>query len=102
MPAEHLHAAVAGLVGHEVAEERWFGAKGAEVGELVLVGSLGPFDDEWLLAVRVAGHTYLLPVAVRGGVVSPAVGSLWAALADACRTGSALVGDGLELIGAAG
>lgn len=102
MTTEHLRAAVASIAGHEVAAERWFGAKGAEVGELVLAGSLGPFDDEWLLAVHVADDTYLLPVAVRGDKVAPATGPLWRALAEACRTGSTLTGDGLELSGAAG
>ncbi len=102
MPAEDLRAAVASIAAHDVAQERWFGAKGAKVGELVLAGSLGPFDDEWLLAVRVAGDTYLLPVALRDGTLSPAVGPLWRALADACCTGLTLSGEGLELTGAAG
>lgn len=102
MPAEQLPAAVAALAADDLAEERWFGGKGSELGPLRLVGSLGPFGEEWLLALRVGGDTYLLPALVRDGRIGEAEGPLWRALADACLEGGTLAGDGLELRAAAG
>ena len=102
MPPEHVRSAVAALAADELAEERWFGGKGAEVGVPELVGSLGPLDEEWLLALQVGDEAYLVPAAVEGGRIVEARGPLWGALARACLDGSVLVGEGLELRGEAG
>ena len=102
MPPEHVRSAVAALAADQLAEERWFGGKGAEVGVPELVGSLGPLDEEWLLALQVGDEAYLVPAAVEGGRIVEARGPLWGALARACLDGSVLVGEGLELRGEAG
>jgi trehalose synthase-fused probable maltokinase len=103
LPPEAVRAAVAALTVDEVAGQRWFAGKGAEAGSISLVGSLGPFGgDEWLLAVAVGADTYLVPAAVAGGRVAEAGDPLWRALAEACRTGATLAGEGIELRGAAG
>ena len=102
MPAEELHGAVSALAGDTIASARWFGGKAESVGRVELVGSLGPFEDEWLLAVRVGSDTYLVPAAIRDGHVVEAEGPLWRALAAACLGGRALAGDGVALAGTAG
>ena len=102
MPPEHVRAAVATLTREALAAERWFGAKDAAVADVELAGALGPFDAEWLLALRVGGQAYLLPAAVHDERLEPADGPLWQALARACLEGAALPGDGLELTGRPG
>lgn len=102
MPPETVRAAVAALTADEVTAQRWFGGKGAEPGSISLAGALGPFGDEWLLALAVGTDSYLLPAAIAGGRVADARGPLWRALAEACRTGATLPGDGIELGGLAG
>ncbi|HET7045534.1 MAG TPA: hypothetical protein VFI37_11845 [Gaiellaceae bacterium] len=103
MPPEAVRAAVAALTADEVAEQRWFGGKGAELGPISLAGTLGPFGrNEWLLALAVGADTYLIPAAIAGGRIAEAREPLWQALAEACRTGARLGGDGMELRGLAG
>ena len=103
MPPEGVRAAVAALARDEVAEQRWFGGKGAALGQLSLAGSLGPFgEDEWLLALAVGEETYLVPAALRDGRLAEARGPLWLALAEACRSGAVLQGEGLSLRGTGG
>ncbi len=102
MPPEAVRAAVAALTADEVAEQRWFGSKGAELGAISLLGSLGPFGNEWLLALAVGNDAYLLPAAIDDGTIVEAHEPLWQALAEACRTGATLGGDGIELRGVAG
>ena len=102
MPPEAVRAAVAALTADEVAEERWFGGKGAELGPISLLGSLGPLGNEWLLALAVDADTYLIPAAIDEGRIAAARESLWQALAEACRTGATLRGEGIKLHGLAG
>ena len=102
MPPDAVRAAVAALAADGLAEERWFGGKGEELGPLELLGALGPRGDEWLLALGVGVDAYLVPALLRDGRVVEAEGPLWRALADACLDGETLAGEGLELRGAAG
>jgi maltokinase len=102
VPPEHLRAAVAALDAADIARARWFGGKGAAVGAIDLAGALGPFDDEWLLALRLGADTYLAPARVDGGWIAEAEGPLWRALASACLEGATVGGDRLRLRGAAG
>lgn len=97
MPPESLLHAVAALCADGVAEERWFGGKGSEIGPVRLAGSLGPFDDDWLLALDLGGAAYLVPAALTGARIAPAAGPVWRALAAACIDGSTLAGDRLTL-----
>lgn len=98
-----MRAAVAALTVDEVAGQRWFAGKGAEAGSISLAGALGPFgDDEWLLALTVAADTYLVPTAVVSGRIAEASEPLWRALAEVCRTGVTLGGEGIELRGSSG
>jgi trehalose synthase-fused probable maltokinase len=102
VPPEHVRAAVAALAADELAEQRWFGGKGAEIGAPELAGAVGPFGDDWLLALRVGGETYSVPSSLRTGSIEDAEGALWLALARAALDGATLAGDGLELYGDAG
>lgn len=103
MPPDAVRAAVAALTADEIAEQRWFGSKGSELGTVELAGALGPFGEtEWLLALGVGGDTYLLPADVGSGRIGEARGPLWRALAEACRTGATLTGEGLDVRGNGG
>jgi trehalose synthase-fused probable maltokinase len=102
VPSEHVRAAVAALTANELAEKRWFGGKGAEIGAPELAGGVGPFGDEWLLALRLGSETYSVPASLKTGSVEEAEGALWLALARASLDGATLAGDGLELYGDAG
>jgi trehalose synthase-fused probable maltokinase len=103
VPPEAVRAAVAVLTADDVAEERWFAGKGgAELGPISLLGSLGPFGNEWLLALALGADTYLIPASIDEGRIVEAREPLWQALAEACRTGATLNGDGVELRGLAG
>lgn len=90
-----------------VAKERWFGGKGSRIDAVRLVGSLGPFGQEWLLAVSVsveprADEVYLLPVRLEDGRLVDARGPLFAQLARASLDGATLQGERLRFEGAAG
>jgi trehalose synthase-fused probable maltokinase len=103
VPPEAVGAAVAALTADELAEQRWFGGKGSELGPVELAGALGPFGDaEWLLALGVGDDTYLVPADVGSGRVDEARGPLWRALAAACATGGTLTGEGVEVQGSSG
>ena len=93
MPPDAVRAAVAALAADGLAEERWFGGKGEELGPLELLGALGPRGDEWLLALGVGVDAYLVPALLRDGRVVEAEGPLWRALADACLDGETLAGE---------
>jgi trehalose synthase-fused probable maltokinase len=103
VPPEAVRAAVAALTADEIAEQRWFGSKGSDVGPIALAGAVGPFGEtEWLLALAVGDDTYLIPAQIGPGRVDEARGPLWRALAEVCCEGGSLAGDGLEIRGAAG
>jgi trehalose synthase-fused probable maltokinase len=103
VPPDTVRDAVAALTADGLAEERWFGSKGAELGPISVVGTLGPFGgSEWLLALGVGADTYLVPAAIENGRIAEPREPLWQALAEACRTGATLRGDGAELHGSSG
>jgi maltokinase len=103
VPPEAVRDAVAALTAAELAERRWFGSKGTEVGSISLAGALGPFGgSEWLLALTLGADTYLVPAAIAGSRITEAREPLWRALAEACRTGATLGGHGVELRGHGG
>ena len=103
MPPDALRAAVAALTADEIAEQRWFGSKGSELGPIALAGAVGPFaETEWLVALEVGGDTYLVPAEIGSGRVEEAQGPLWRTLAELCCEGGALAGTGMEIRGTAG
>src|SRR5205823_8179647 len=98
VPPEAVRAAVAALTADEIAEQRWFGSKGSELGSIALAGAVGPFGEtEWLLALDVGGETYLVPAEIASGRIDEARGPLWRALAGLCSDGGALTGPGMEI-----
>jgi trehalose synthase-fused probable maltokinase len=103
VPPEAVRAAVAALTVDEIAEQRWFGSKGSELGPISLAGALGPFGAaEWLLALDVGDDTYLVPAEIASGRIDEARGPLWRALAAVCCDGGALTGTGMAIRGTAG